>query len=655
MHYFVQDLIGLVAATPLAILLVILPGFGLVRLLSSVGLVPRSGANCACYGLVLGPALLPAADALLLRWLGFPATFLLHVALAAGGCRMAFEAACRLRGRWWLAIAFCWLLAAWANVDFDWDGRLFQPITINDGVEHAAVVAALVRSGVPLHDPFFARPGTAGYYYYFYIGPALIHWIGRPLIDSRMAFAAGTFVTYLAFGGLTFIIADAAALIPSGCRRRFLRMTLLLCCVSGLDLLPGLWILLRTGGAYPQLDWWSEEVRWTLTSVLWVPHHVTALIAVYTGCLVLALNGSGRLLTRAVIAGLAFATAFGCSAWIAVAAFPILLIWWIYERIENGRDGMWALPLAAIAALMLSLPQVADIRAGRTSAGPLLAFYMRPVGPNRVLPHGVWQWIVHLAVTPGGYLIEFGIFALGAIAFVTRGRVAESRGTPIGRLLLVSAPVALLLVTFVRSAILYNDFGWRSIWFAELPALLWTASFLGSRPGLLRKSPLWSTALGLGLAAVVWDITGLRLIRPHLFFNYVNAEPRLDYDVRGAYYWADRNLPRDMLVQHNPVQAYRALDFGLYSDRPVAVADTEARLFGANQNAVARRIADLQPIFEHSMPASEFRRRASAGGTGAVLLTSADPLWRESGGPPRDWRCAYRSADTCIMVVERPR
>ncbi|HVU30061.1 MAG TPA: hypothetical protein VHE36_06655, partial [Sphingomicrobium sp.] len=504
------------------------------------------------------------------------------------------------------------------------------------------VVAALANGGLPLHDPFFARPGIAGYYYYFYLEPALLDWLGGRLIDSRAAFAAGTFVSLLAFPALLLRLGSAAALIPGGARRRFFRLALLLCCVSGLDILPGLWIWFKTGNVYAQLDWWSEEVRWALTSALWVPHHLTAVIAVYVGCLIAATT-RGRLVPRALLSGLAFATAFGCSLWIALAAVPILATWWLYERISRSPASIWALPLSGLFALLLSIPQIGDIYAGRSMSGPPVTFYMRPVGPIRVLPHGLGEWVVHLLVTPGGYMIEFGIFALGAIAFLRSERLAKSRATPIGRLLLVSAPVALLLVTFVRSAVLYNDFGWRSVWFAEAPALLWTVSVLASQPQKLRTSPFWSAAFILGIAATFWDLTGMRLIRPYYFSDWANAFPDVDYDNRGAYEWISRNLPVQVIVQHNPKEAYRALDFGLYGDRPVGVADVEAKLFGADDRAVQDRVAVVTPIFERPMTSVELRQRAESAGVGALLLTSADPLWQSAGGPPGDWACQYRS------------
>ena len=656
MHYFFEDLLGLAAATPLAVLLMLVPGFGLATLLARAGLIRDESASRSCWGLLLGPVLLPAVDALVVRWLGFGAMLVLHLGLAGLGARCALDSIKRVPSRWCGAIALASVATAWANVDFDWNGRLYQSQYVVDTVKHAAVVGSLAQYGIPLHDPFFARPGPSGYYYYFYIAPALIHWLAGAVVDSRAAFAAASFATLLAFPAMLMLVAQEAALIGEGARRRFVAILVLLCCLSGFDLLPGLWMWFEYGRLMADLDWWSEEIRWTLSSILFEPHHMTAVMAVFAGALLLTSAERARLPLRAIAAGLAFATAFGCSVWIVVGAAPVLLLWWLWERAKLGTTGMWALPLSGLAALLVSLPQIADIRVGRAPSGPPLAFFIRPVGPVRVLPHGLGEWITHLAVLPGGYLIEFGVFALGAVAFLARGRLAETRATPTGRLLLVSAPVALLLVTFVRSSIMYNDFGWRAVWLAQLPALLWTASVLATRREPLSRSLAWSAAVALGLATMVWDMAGLRLACPDRCpGGFVNSNPAVDYDARGAYQWIDRSVPAAVMVQHDPSAGPRAMDFGLYTDRPVAVADSDARLFGAAEPAVASRIDVLTPIFQQPMPAAELRQRAATAGVGALLLTSADPLWRASGGPPNDWTCQYRSAHSCVMLLDKPR
>ncbi|HVU30424.1 MAG TPA: hypothetical protein VHE36_08500, partial [Sphingomicrobium sp.] len=185
MHYFFNDLTGFALASLLAVLLVVLSGFALARLASSAGLFEDRGWTRATWGLLLGPTILPAADALLLRWTGFAGFLAPHVVLALIGARPALETVRRVPWRWWTAVFLCWAIIAWANVDFDWNGRLYQSVIDIDAVKHSAVVAALANGGLPLHDPFFARPGIAGYYYYFYLEPALLDWLGGRLIDSR--------------------------------------------------------------------------------------------------------------------------------------------------------------------------------------------------------------------------------------------------------------------------------------------------------------------------------------------------------------------------------------------------------------------------------------------------------------------------------------
>jgi hypothetical protein len=154
---------------------------------------------------------------------------------------------------------------------------------------------------------------------------------------------------------------------------------------------------------------------------------------------------------------------------------------------------------------------------------------------------------------------------------------------------------------------------------------------------------------------MVWDMAGLRLACPdYCQGGFVNAHPAVDYDARGAYQWIDRSVPAAVLVQHDPAAGPRAMDFGLYSDRPVAVADGDARLFGAAGPAVASRVAVLAPIFQRPLPAAEVRQRAAQAGVGGLLLTSTDPLWRAAGGPPPGWTCQYRSAHSCVMLLEKP-
>ena len=71
---------------------------------------------------------------------------------------------------------------------------------------------------------------------------------------------------------------------PEGARRIH-RRTLLgvaLLAVTGLDILPNL-VLALARRPWPEPEWWNEQVSAWITSMLWIPHHLGALIAGFTG------------------------------------------------------------------------------------------------------------------------------------------------------------------------------------------------------------------------------------------------------------------------------------------------------------------------------------------------------------------------------------
>lgn len=657
--FLLVDLAQYAAATLLALILLLGPGFGLVALAVRFG--GLSDRECSLpWALVLGVTLLPAVDALAIRSIGMGMVIVLHAGLALAGSAGVVRHLRRVRASWYGVALAWWGVVAFAYVDVDWDGQLHQSFAILDLVKHAAVVRTIAHDGLPLHDMFFARPGIAGYYYYFYIGPALIHWVGREVIDARTAFMAASFVTGLVFPQLVLLIGTKAKMVPPAARRRFFALSVLLCAVSGFDLVPGILDYLVHGTTLVQLDWWGEETRWALTSIVWVPHHISALIAVFVGCLVLAEateTGVARppyCLCCTIASGLAFATAFGSSIWITVVAVPILGIWWLAGLRRADMPPAWMLPASSGVALILILPQVHDLILGRTSAGFPLAVFVRPFGQGGPFSPSLSDALMRIALLPGTFAIEFGLFALGAIAFIASGRARRNWDNPIGRLLIVGAIVSLIAASFVRSTVINNDFGWRAIWFAQFGALVWTAAILTENRQWLGGSVIRIAAIALGLSATAYDLIGLRFIRTPYFttaMSYINRHPENDDALRHAYTALDRTIPHDAIVQHNPGSAERVFDFGLYGHNRVAVADEQAQLFGADKALIDARIARLMPLFTHTIPFVDVRRIARENSVDYLLITSLDPVWKNQGHVPIDWACAYRSRDVCVAAV----
>lgn len=256
MTMLAQDL-GMLALATLAMPLVtLLPGFALITIAERLGLDTGTGwARCG-WAVLLAVALLPALDALGARIVGIGAIAIIHLLLAAVGAvalmRIRVDWPCR---RFALLVPFWWALVAIAYVDVDHGGRLYQSLMILDLVKHAAVIESLVQAGVPLRDPFVARDAAAGYYYFYYLAPAFVRWLGHGLVDSRMAFAASVFWTGIALPAALWRVAAESALMRPEDGRRVAIMLACLCFVGGADLpysLLGTW----QGGVWdPQVDW----------------------------------------------------------------------------------------------------------------------------------------------------------------------------------------------------------------------------------------------------------------------------------------------------------------------------------------------------------------------------------------------------------------
>lgn len=648
MSYMLSDIAGLLAGVLLGLGLILLPGLGLVRVLDRTGLDSGTGWSRVGWALVLAFALMPAVDALLIRAFGLPAMLLLHGALALYALGRPADFRISLREPMLVAILLWLGIVLFGSVDFMIGGRLNQSLLYIDLVKHAATTHAIVRDGLPFHDPFFARPGGVGYYYYFYLWSAAIEWIGSPLVSSRMAFTAALFWAGLALPAALWCVARAAGLIRPGRGRTFLALIALFCFTSGADLIMMALRYATTGMVEAQSDWWNSTVGFAIYSTLGVPHHMTAMIAAWAALLLLcrARERTGRHATALVIAaGLAIATCFGSSVWITLTIAPVLVGW--------GCLSLWRrdphIVAAGTVAILAASVQIADLLHFRQDSGVPLALTVRPF--TLLIPDGGWWSLLHLALLPVNYGIEFGIFAWGAILWWrSKDRPAPTR---MGQLLTVTAICSLLVATFLRSTIINNDLGWRSIWFAQFVAILWTAALLQGPRDLRDQSWVVKALLALGIAAVCWDMAGLRFIRPPYvaasFGELLVARPD-DADQRATYEWAARHLPADAVIQHNPALHRRMFDFGLYGTHRTGVADREANLFGAPAASVAARIAMLGPIFQSPLPRADIVRRARQEDIDYLLLTSGDPVWQAMNGPSLS--CLYRRPHTCLVSVK---
>ena len=611
-----------------------LPGAVLARLFR-----PTIGADQPFAPVVLGLAVLPAVDSLTTRFLGLDAALILTLLLAAASFIVARPSRFHR-----VSIATVVAIAVWACVvavewiDIDVGGRLFQSLTVIDTVKHAAVTQAILDSGSPPRDPFFLRSQHVSYYYFFYILPALAERLCAGFIDARAAVGGAVFWTGLGLYGLVRVTMEQAGLArPS---RRLDALTLLILLASGLDIIGVIGIRLTWNLWLAEPMSWNEKVPNFLESLLWVPHHVTGLIAAMVGMMALsdaaASGGAGETTTHRVagvaLAAACFVSTVGLSVWVTLALVTTVAIWCCVLLVERRWRAFGIVVVACVVAIVLALPQIADMRAGRSLGGPSpIAATVRVFMPIEGI-FSDWRAVLLLrfVLLPVNYFAGFGVLASGAILFLRRREPV----TEFGRLLAIAAVAGLLLGAFLKSTLFNNDLGWRVMLFPLLAGAAWTITALDrlveARGQSWRAIPFFPLVLtAIGWTTSLYALTSLRAypsISNDARLSYISADAEIERDRRLAYIWADAALPRGAVLQHNPSRR-RAFAFALYGRHPTAVSDSFGSLFGADPKAVEARVRALIPLFQTAMSAANVRATAMANGIDDLVVTADDPIW----------------------------
>ncbi len=637
MQIFV-DFADLLAATALLAVLLALPGAAIAQWTGWVDAKEVMPVRRWGIALLFSLAVLPVLLSLVARFAGLDMAVAVQLVLAAAGIlairKIGWPSAWAILG-----LFACAIVIGLATIDFGFGGKLYQPTVSVDMVKHIATVNSILSSGLPLTDPFVSRAQPAGYYYFFYTLAAIPVRLTMGTIDARAAvgaLAALDGAAVLALAALLWQRAEPE--VPLSRNVVWALIALLVC--GNLDIVPSF----ATGVVrqiWPiEIEWWNEQIApWTI-SLIWVPHHVLALIAGVFG-LVLIAHRPG---IRSAIAGsLAFASCAGVSIWIGVgtalaAAFWLISLMWR----KHYRLALTLVAAGCLAALLL-VPEAIDILHGRSDEGSPIAFTVRVFGPLKaVMPPSLVRDLLSLPLLPLNYFFEFGIFGVGAVVYWYERRTLPK--TEVARLLVFAATAGLLLGTFARSTLINNDLGWRVVLLPQLAFLVWTAAVIlsHSRDGQFRLADLrrWPSAMGalllIGYAGSAYELFSMRaypFLAPNVILIPENAlHPELDAELASAYRWANTHVPRSAVLQHNPVAAPRVLDFGLYGRNRVAVADKDATLYGASKPEVDARLAAIGPIFMAPLTAAQVRARAATEGIDVLVVSAADPVWSDAHG-----------------------
>lgn len=517
----------------------------------------------------------------------------------------------------WMIVALIWLL------DFVIGDRLHMSVPWADHTKRVGWIDAIVRTGVPPDDPSThpGRPIKMFYYYGWYVWAAAGQMLGGRAINPLHVLVAGVVWTgWAMIGSLALALQYLGGVTRRNLRRGWIVATLLLT-VTGLDVGPGIVRLVRTlgdndvSGAPRTGEWWNEQVTGFVDMMLWVPHHVSAMVI---GIVALALW-----LTRAraprltiIMMGVALASLATVSLYVALP-LGFFLIGCAIVALKDGRSrDTLALVLAAVIALVLAAQYLYDLISapGAPGASAGIALNVRAFSPISMglLSRGVSPaivYVVNFLLLPVNYLFEFGFFLVAGIVYWLWRR-GERR--PIDRFACGLFWASLLTATFLRSSIAANDLGWRSIMFAQIVLLVWSiqpaiAMWDGVRgveqisrasESLLEHFSRTISVLFLmcviGISSTLHDLFLLRF--SFSIWPEVNVQPQRSLELRRAYVWINQNTPADAIIQHN-IFFYIDLFASHYAHRQLVAADRQS--FGAKVGDEASHKKMNNAIYEH--------------------------------------------------------
>ncbi len=516
--------------------------------------------------------------------------------VAAGGMANTTKIAC--------AMAIVWAVVVIASLaDIQIGSRLYPNTALWDHSVRIAFLHSAMRTGPPIRNPFsyLGSAPIARYYYFWYVlcsYPAkLTH------IDPRsVLYGSSIWSGFLLAAMIPLYLRDFLGVRENLRRKSVIGMTLI--AVTGLDIIPTVYEFFRAHRITVDMEWWDpvQITSWT-DALIWVPHHVMALVACLIGFLALwnvrkvgenPYSPWTRRLVAGIFAAFAFAAAAGLSVYVTFAFAIFLLVWGFRLLGKRVYQDFFLYLGTACCTLLISVPYLHDLLAHTatgTAAGAAGATATGiSVGPFalglRVLPNFLStpvflsdRGFLHPGLlAPFGvvivYILEFGVF--GVIAWVRFRKDLRSE-KKLGEAEIASwtmLAVGMFVITFVRSAVITNnDLAFRSAMIVQFVLLLWAAEFFDRwffapyrerlRQRRMMRFVVHSTLI-LGIVAAVYSLT---ILRAYAYFDdkgmiadpadWLPAPHELGVgmmDIRNAYGQLDKMLPAQSIAQYNPMR-----------------------------------------------------------------------------------------------------
>ncbi len=252
-------------------------------------------------------------------------------------------------------------------VDIGVGNKLYMSVTVYDQSLRTAFVDAAVRTGVPPGNPFYWMVTETGvghaapmrYYYFWYVVCGLVVKVAG--VSARQTMTASC--VWAAFGLVAVIALYCKYFLRPAkseeATRRRIWISIGLLAVTGLDIIPVIAAYFSGQPTDADMEWWSsDQVTSWMDTILWVPHHLAALVCCVFGFLLVWMSstlGWRQKVQCGVVAGIGFAASLGLSTYVA-AAFGMVMVGWLLWSLgwKDGRRRCFALAVAGVVAVMLA-------------------------------------------------------------------------------------------------------------------------------------------------------------------------------------------------------------------------------------------------------------------------------------------------------------
>jgi hypothetical protein len=662
-NFFTADVVSMSLAFLVYIPILFVPGYVFGWIGDLLGFRGRTQIARFTISVPLSIGICPIWTYLLWRWsyaavIGFYASCLAaFIALVVWEWRrwVSKPSITRTRGIA-VAIAGLWaVVGLFCLVDLQIGRQLYFPTAAYDFTLRAAVTSSITRSGVPPANPYFFPGHTFAlrYHYFWLLLCSLIDQFGGRAISARQAMLASNL--WAGIGLMASIALWLRFLQPGGTKNLDRRILIAfgLLAVTGLDIIPVAALALSGARVMETIEWWNKpQISAWVTTMLWVPHHLAALIACVTGFLIIWEAGEANRV-RSWIAvtfasGFMFASAAGMSIYVTFVFAFFLAVWLVFVVLRNWRRQVALICGAGIVSILSVMPYVLELRGepSKTPANPgkVLEFTVRSfpivealVGPSDGKED--WRVLIADAVTlPLNYFLELGFFAIVAITQFKRMRRGDRMSRDADLCALVMVVTSVLICTFVRSSVIANnDLGRRGLLPAQFVLLIWGAGLWDG--GFIRRRALITAMLVLGVGGSLYELTMVRFYPVLSDIAQLPRSPWLSVDhelgkrtyaLRDVYERLGRELPVTAVVQHNPNGNPGDIAYGLYADRQAAAETQECGVvFGGNADLCSGIVPRINGIFSGDVRAADIDGVCRSLSIDALVVKDTDLAWAQ--------------------------